>query len=157
MMTSHYTWGSVTTLHDFGGCLVTAFRHFVLDSHNFMVTTLGLCVNWPLPHRISSNIWGDLSLFTLESTHMENHHKYIIFRGLFFKSVAPLHTPCHLAYVIPGWNLAKYALWLPTTLMQAPGSITRDSETSETKRKNQCALHLIYSWNYRLQEISQSI
>ena len=43
-MTSHYTWGTVTTLHDLG----TAFEHFLLGSHNFMVTALGSCVKWPL-------------------------------------------------------------------------------------------------------------
>ena len=46
-MTSHYTLGSVTTLHDFGGVLGTAFGHFLLGSHNFMVMALGLCVKWP--------------------------------------------------------------------------------------------------------------
>jgi hypothetical protein len=47
--TSHYTWGSVTTLHDFGGVYVgTAFGHFLLGSHNVMVTALGSCVKWPL-------------------------------------------------------------------------------------------------------------
>jgi hypothetical protein len=45
--TSHYTWRSVTTLHDFGGCVGTAFGHFLLGSHNLMVTALGSCVNWP--------------------------------------------------------------------------------------------------------------
>jgi hypothetical protein len=43
-VTSHYTWGSVTTLHDFWG----AFGHFLFGSHNFMFTALGLCVKWPL-------------------------------------------------------------------------------------------------------------
>ena len=47
-MTSHYTWGSVTTLHDVGGVFGTAFGHFHLGSHNFMVTALGSCVKWPL-------------------------------------------------------------------------------------------------------------
>ena len=35
-MTSHYTWGSVTTLHDFGGVLGRHFGHFLLGSHNLM-------------------------------------------------------------------------------------------------------------------------
>ena len=47
-MTSHYTWGSVTTLHDLGGVLGWAFRDFLLGSHNFMVTALSSCVKWPL-------------------------------------------------------------------------------------------------------------
>jgi hypothetical protein len=47
-MTSHYTWGSVTTLHDLGGVFGTAFGHFLLGSHNFTVTALGLYVKWPL-------------------------------------------------------------------------------------------------------------
>ena len=28
-------------------CLGTACGHFLMGSHNFMVTTLGSCVNWP--------------------------------------------------------------------------------------------------------------
>ena len=47
-MTSHYTWGSVTTLHDFWRCGGTTFGHFLSSSHNFMVTALGLCMKWPL-------------------------------------------------------------------------------------------------------------
>ena len=38
----HYTQEPVTTLHDFGGDLGTAFgHHFLLGSHNVMVTALG--------------------------------------------------------------------------------------------------------------------
>ena len=40
-MTSHYTRISVTTLHDVGG---TAFGHFLLGSHNLVVTSLASCV-----------------------------------------------------------------------------------------------------------------
>ena len=47
-MTSHYTWGSVTTLHDVGGVFRRPLDTFLLGSHNFMVTALGLCVKWPL-------------------------------------------------------------------------------------------------------------
>jgi hypothetical protein len=47
-MTSHYTWGSGSTLHKFGGVLGAAFGHFLLGSHIFMVTALGLCVKWPI-------------------------------------------------------------------------------------------------------------
>ena len=47
-MASHYTWGFATTRHDFGGVLGTAFGHFLLGSHNFMVMAFGLCVKWPL-------------------------------------------------------------------------------------------------------------
>ena len=43
-MTSHYTRGSVTTLHDVWRCGGTAFGHFLLDSPDFMVTALGSCV-----------------------------------------------------------------------------------------------------------------
>ena len=46
-MTSHYTWGPVTTLHDFGGVLGGPLDAF-LSSHNFMVMALGSCVKWPL-------------------------------------------------------------------------------------------------------------
>ena len=41
-MTSHYTWGSVTRVHDFGGVLGRPFGHFLLGSHNFMVTAIGV-------------------------------------------------------------------------------------------------------------------
>ena len=35
----HTTW--------FWRCVGTSFRHFLLGSHNFMVTALGSCVKWP--------------------------------------------------------------------------------------------------------------
>ena len=48
-MTSHYTWVSMTMLHGFGGVFrQMVFGHFLLGSHSSMVTTLGLCVKWPL-------------------------------------------------------------------------------------------------------------
>ena len=47
-MTSHYTSGTVTTVHDVGGVFGTVVGHFLLGSHTFMVTALGSCVNWPL-------------------------------------------------------------------------------------------------------------
>jgi hypothetical protein len=47
-MTSHYTWGSVTTLHDLGGVLGRPLDTFLLGSHNFMVTALGSRAKWPL-------------------------------------------------------------------------------------------------------------
>jgi hypothetical protein len=41
-LTSHYTRGSVTTRHDFGGVLGRpAFGHFLLGSQTFMVTARG--------------------------------------------------------------------------------------------------------------------
>ena len=45
-MASHYTWGPVTTLHDFGGVLGRPLDTYFLGSHNFMVTPLGSCVKW---------------------------------------------------------------------------------------------------------------
>ena len=45
--TPHYTWEPVTILHKIGGCVGTAFGHFLLDSLNFVVTALGSCVKWP--------------------------------------------------------------------------------------------------------------
>ena len=45
-MTSHYTWGSVTTLQDFGGELGRPFGHLLLGSHKATVTALGSCVKW---------------------------------------------------------------------------------------------------------------
>ena len=47
-MTSQYTWGFVTTLNDFGGVLGHPVDTFFWGSHNFMVTALGFCVEWPL-------------------------------------------------------------------------------------------------------------
>ena len=44
-VTTHYTWGSMTTLHDFGGVLGWPLHTFFWTL-NFMVTTLGSCVKW---------------------------------------------------------------------------------------------------------------
>ena len=45
----HYTWGSVTTLHEIGVVLRRpSFAHFLSGSHNFMVTALGSCMKRPL-------------------------------------------------------------------------------------------------------------
>ena len=44
-MTSHYTWGSVTTTTWFWRCVGTAFGHFLLGSHNVMVMD-----SWLLAH-----------------------------------------------------------------------------------------------------------
>ena len=41
-MTSHCTWGFVTTLNVVWRCVGMAFGHFLLGSHSFMVTALGL-------------------------------------------------------------------------------------------------------------------
>ena len=40
-------WGYVTTRHGFWRCVGTAFRHFLLGRHNYMVTALGSCVKSP--------------------------------------------------------------------------------------------------------------
>jgi len=47
-MASHYTWESVTTIHDLKGVLGRPLDTFLLGSHNFMVTALESCVKWPL-------------------------------------------------------------------------------------------------------------
>ena len=54
-LTSQYPWGPVTTLHDFGSVLGTAFGHFSfgLSQFRFAVTALGSCVK--LPFRL---VWG---------------------------------------------------------------------------------------------------
>ena len=50
-MTLHYTWGSVTRSHDFGGVLGWPLDAF-LGSHNFMVMAFDSCVTkWPLVSR----------------------------------------------------------------------------------------------------------
>ena len=46
-MPSHYTWGSMSILHDFERCLGTTFGHFLLGSQNFMIIALGSFVKWP--------------------------------------------------------------------------------------------------------------
>ena len=46
-MASHYTQGSKTILHDFGGVLGRPLDTFFLGSHNFMVMALGSCVKCP--------------------------------------------------------------------------------------------------------------
>jgi hypothetical protein len=69
-MTLHYTWGSVTILHDFGGVLGRALDTFFLGSRNFMVIALSLCVSGPYSHRNISfskhpnttSIWSIFSL-----------------------------------------------------------------------------------------------
>ena len=43
-VTSEFTQEHVITLHDVGGCVGTAFGHFLVGSHRFMVTALGSCV-----------------------------------------------------------------------------------------------------------------
>ena len=68
-MTSHCTWGSVTTLtwynrinqrsvtshlHDFGGEIGTTFGHFLLGSHDLMVTALGSCVEVALTYLVGA-------------------------------------------------------------------------------------------------------
>ena len=60
-MTSHSSWRSVITLHDFGVCWDGLWQ-FLLGSHNFMVTALGSCVKRPLnplrrgPHKASPGL-----------------------------------------------------------------------------------------------------
>ena len=46
-MTSHYTWGTLTTLHDFEGVLGWPLDTF-FRALNFVVMALGLWVKWPL-------------------------------------------------------------------------------------------------------------
>ena len=61
---SHYTWGSGTTLHAFGGVLGRPLDTFHLGSHNFMVTALGSCVKWPSYFRsIGHNLMCDTTLW----------------------------------------------------------------------------------------------
>ena len=46
-MTSHWTWGSVTTLHGSRGVLGRPLGTFFWSSHNLTVTALASCVKWP--------------------------------------------------------------------------------------------------------------
>jgi hypothetical protein len=47
----HISWSLHSKVRDhttlFWRCIGTTFGHFLLGSHNFTVTTLGLCVKWP--------------------------------------------------------------------------------------------------------------
>ena len=64
-MTTHYTWGPVTTLHDLELPWDNIRRHF-LGSHNFLDTTIGSCVKWPYVQWINTtkglNIWPNTQL-----------------------------------------------------------------------------------------------
>ena len=40
-------------------CLGTAFGHFLLGSHNFMVIALGLCVKWPKANEVVTVIFSN--------------------------------------------------------------------------------------------------
>src|ERR1700689_4479049 len=52
----------------FWRCLGTAFGHFLLGSHNFMVTALGSCVKWPLaPTPLSMRVEANPNILTLMS------------------------------------------------------------------------------------------
>ena len=51
-MTSHYTWGSMTALHDCEGS-----DTFLLGSHNFMVMALGSCAKWPSILQLTLILW----------------------------------------------------------------------------------------------------
>ena len=46
-MTSHYTWGSMTTLHEFGGVLGGLWTLSFGLSRSLGLTALGSCVKWP--------------------------------------------------------------------------------------------------------------
>ena len=49
----YYTWGSMTTLHEFERVVGRLLDTCLLGSHNFVVTALGSCVKWPLSE------WGE--------------------------------------------------------------------------------------------------
>ena len=61
----------------------TAFGHFLVGSHNFMITALGSCVKWPL-HYIFKVNWGNLrylkDIQLLMSCMMHNQWKYFPFQ-----------------------------------------------------------------------------
>ena len=55
-------------------CFETAFGHFLLGSHNFMVTALGSCVKWPLVKWVSKllDIYDILIQFAGFNTNLIN-------------------------------------------------------------------------------------
>ena len=80
-MTSHYTGGSVTTLHDFGGVLRWPLDTFLLGSHNFMVTALGSCVKWWLVISNSSK-FHVVVIFRFSFTNLRYKFHTILGNGL---------------------------------------------------------------------------
>ena len=63
----HTTW--------FWRCLGTVFGHFLLGSHNFMVTALGSCVKWPLVSSCSNSYMLN---FLMEFKHVSLNTKPIL-------------------------------------------------------------------------------
>ena len=72
----------MTTLHGFGGVLRTAFGHFLLGSHNFVVMALGSCVKWP---SLIGDIFGHNRLKN-PSVYKSNHLHVDILQFSFIKS-----------------------------------------------------------------------
>ena len=60
-ITSHYTWGPVTTLHDVGGELGWPLDTFLLGSQILTVTALGLCV-WSGPNYRPRTLTGYMKI-----------------------------------------------------------------------------------------------
>ena len=87
----------MTTLHDFGGGLGTAFGCFLLGSHNLMVTALGSCMKWPSfrttshtsmrasDYNISSTLIGGKGGAGPSSLHtmLEGLHEYVNARWMY--------------------------------------------------------------------------
>ena len=71
-MTSHYTWGSMTTLHDFGGVLGRPLDTFFWALTMSWSRPLGLCVKWP--YTIPSKAWVPNRHMKKEESHMPAHH-----------------------------------------------------------------------------------
>ena len=80
----HTTW--------FWRCLGTAFGHFLLGSHNFMVTALGSGVKWPF-------LMLDLSVMMLWAVAM----------------IVPSHI-----YMLVGPTISRLAWWGPCKLSSGP-------------------------------------
>ena len=103
-MTSHYTWGSMTTLHDFGGFLGQPLDTFIWALINFMVTALCSCVKWPLfpmyhAHIMSTRTWyfGRKPIQTC-----------LILR--IFCKWTSIHTMCKTHVSNTTWHVTKYAI-----------------------------------------------
>ena len=62
----------------FWKCIGTAFGHFLLDSHSFMVTALGSCVKWPALSTFKTNwfkIWAKCHVSHLDWSRLGNLYK----------------------------------------------------------------------------------
>ena len=109
----HTTW--------FWRCVGTALRHFVLGSHNAMVTALGLCVKWP-EHKTHRRPWHSKRSQLFNSFHfitLDDPHEYKFIKIAFCCGPNPIITS-HYTWGVRSWRPA-------TTLPDFWGMVGRPS------------------------------